>query len=523
MASGEGVMAIIGPYNYSQGLNTDASLITIPNGQLSTLTNMTINQNQLMPIPGYSTASITQPPSITNNEDLGMLGFGLSDSNYLFLLGINVSTPYVYVMSNLTGSWSSNIIASTGFSVEFDYAFCAEVLNSVVTIGSQFPIISSISPGGTAAQWTGSGNLVNFTGPSNTGIFKVVNNFLFALGADGTLSWSSVADGTTWPASNFVTFRFGDGDISTALGKIGTTVYIFKLKSMGALQTTSVILAGAVALGPLYTIYDKIGTFSMRSIDNLPTGELVFVGTDFNVYKFDGSNLTNLSKRTYPQSSIQGTINSFLSSYPGSISSNNVWLKVNPLQNCFYVTFGGVRQLTSQTLFLAYDYVQDYWYIPGKLSSQGYVFGDYVYLSVIGNTASWFSTGPTQIFLGLNNFSSPSKIYSVASTYTSFNGVPIPGQAIISIPYTFESRDTIPRSAIVPFSGNASDTFTITQGADGTYAASGISPTPTGNLQRVMVPLNFEDKTMTAQIEIVTSTTNLYSINPVFLDTEIAN
>ena len=54
---------------------------------------------------------------------------------------------------------------------------------------------------------------------SIAGIFKVVNNFLFALKPNGTLYWSAVADGTTWPASNFLTFRFGDGDHGTALGK----------------------------------------------------------------------------------------------------------------------------------------------------------------------------------------------------------------------------------------------------------------------------------------------------------------
>lgn len=512
---------ILGPYGYQQGLNTDASLVTVPKEQLVSLQNIVVMQEQLQPIPGFSTASIPQPPAAGSgtNYYTGMLGFVLSGSNYLFLPYSNIGGAGgigVISLKNFTGSWSADIHGSSGFGGFFDMAFCVEVLNSVVTVGGQTAIISSSSPSGVAGQWTGSGNIGAFSGPTNTGIFKVVNNFLFALTNDGTLSWSNVGDSLTWNPASSITFRFGDGDYGVALGKIGNNLYIFKLNSIGVLQVNTVVLAGVVTLGPLYTLFDKMGTFSMRTIDNLPTGEIVFLGTDYNVYIFDGSNLTNISNRPYPESSIQGAINAFLNANSG-ISSNSMWVRVNPLQNTIYLTLGGQSGpgTTTGSISWAFDYVQDYWYQPTT------IFSDFAYLPSIGNIGGFIPTSVSNLFIGLSE--TGTAIYSLSDFYTSFNGSSIPGQAIVSIPYTAESREMIPRSAIIPFTSNVANTVTITQGADGVYASSGIVPTLTGNLQRAIIPLNFKDSTMTTQIEFTTSSTQPFSISPIFLDAEVAH
>jgi hypothetical protein len=142
------------------------------------------------------------------------------------------------------------------------------------------------------------------------------------------------------------------------------------------------------------------------------------------------------------------------------------------------------------------------------------------FIPSVGNISATLPSSTQQFFVALT--SSSNAIYSISSAYTSFNGSPISGQSVVSIPYTFESRDTIPRSVITAFQMNASDTLTITPGDDGAYG-SGTSITPTGNLQRSIVPLNFIDSTMSKQIKITTSTSNAYSINPLILDTEIGH
>lgn len=510
---------IIGPYGYSGGLNTDASLITLPKGQASALQNMVILQEQLVPIAGYSHAGITQPPVVSGQYYPGMVGFTLSGHNYLILFSIHTGGSGVtgaLAMEDFTGAWSGDISNSTGVVGFFESAYCVEVMNNVAFFGVQGPVIGSAAPSGNISQWSGSGNFAAVTTPAGagaSGIIKQVNNFMFLLLANGTLYWSSVGDGTNWPATNFLTFRFGDQDLAVALGKIGNTLYIFKLNCIGALQTTTVVLAGAVTLGPLYPLFEKIGTFSMRSLDNLPTGEIVFLGTDFNVYKFDGSNLTNLSNRPYPRSSIQGAINAFVNSNT-LIGSNLLWIRVNPLTNSVYLTMGGQDNFgaTSATICFAYDYVQDYWYKPTS------IFSDLVYLPAIGAISGFIPTSVSQLFLGLT--SDGTQIDSISSNYTTFNGSAISGQAVISIPYTFESRDTVPLTSIMAYQMNVSDTLTITQGNDGIYKSSSVTPTINGNLQRIIIPLTFSDSSMTAQVKIATSTSNAYSINPLVLDQE---
>lgn len=509
---------IIGPYGYVGGLNSDASVITLPKGQLFQLHNMKVSQNQLIPTDGYSTAFISQLTAPATTYFTGLLGCTLSGSNYLFLMAFG-SSAGIYELKNYSGSWT-NVEGTSGFGPNFLASYSIEVLNSIVTIGMQTNIIGSSAPSGVAAQWTGSGNFTAFAGPAAVGIFKQVNNFLFCLAADGTLSWSAVADSLTWPAGNSITFRFGDGDYGTALGKIGTTLYIFKLNSMGALQTTSVVLSGAVTLGPLYPIFDKIGTFSMRTVDNLPTGELVFFGTDYNFYKFDGSNLINLSNRPYPQSTVQNFINGVVNGLPGFLGTNMFWVRVNPLAHCVYLVMGGTispNVVTGSRACLAYDYILDYWYQPD------YIFGDYCYLPSVGNIGGFLPVAANQQFLVFDNSGANPRVYSLANIYTAFNGTPISGQTVVSIPYTFESRDTIPLSAIVAFAMDPADSITIAQGADQIFEGGTKSPTPTGNLQRTIVPLNFEDSTMTTQLQITTSSSSPFSINPVVLDTEVAH
>jgi hypothetical protein len=541
---------ILGPYGYDGGLNTDASIIMLPKGQLSSMTDMVVNQGHLNPIPGFSNAGITQPAGGVGGSSYftGLLGFTLSGHNYLIYPWINTggsSASGVYSVKDFTGSLSGNI-SGGGFSGFFQCAYCCEVMNNVAFMGVQSAIINTSPPSGNFASWTGTGSMSSVTTPAGagaSGIIKQVNNFMFLLLSNGTLYWSAVGDGLTWPASNFLTFRFGDKDIATALGRIRNTLYIFKMNCVGALQTQTTVISGAVTLGPLYPVFENIGTFSMRSLDNLPTGEIVFLGTDYNVYKFDGSNLTNISNRPYPQSSIQGAIDEFLksASFNTSISSNLLWIRVNPLQHCVYLMMGGQINFgqSSGTICFAYDYVRDYWYQPSTS------FGDFVCMASIGNISGWVPSAVGEVFIGISE--DGTSVKSLSNLYNVVNGPNnyFTSTATISIPYTLEARNLIPRSLVVPLrsflypSAGYTPSVTISLSADGVSTGQSVTlnyTQLTGNLQRVIFPINFSDSTSTIQVTIQFSSggsldnggyiANSYPsfyVDPIYLDTEIAH
>ena len=143
----------------------------------------------------------------------------------------------------------------------------------------------------------------------------------------------------------------------------------------------------------------------MRSIDNLPTGGIVFFGTDYNLYKFDGSNLINLSDRPITRSPyVKLLIDSIMNGIsPQFLGTNSFWVRVNPMTHSIYLTIGGVITYNSASgnkICLAYDYLNDYWYLPD------YIFGDYCYVPSIGVLAGVLTREYAQNFVVLDNVAS---------------------------------------------------------------------------------------------------------------------
>lgn len=216
---------------------------------------------------------------------------------------------------------------------------------------------------------TYNGNISALAGSPPTGVcVKTVNNFMFISGTyfGGTTGifsrvyWSNASDPTTWPAASNLDFRLNDGDFVTALGSIGTNLYIFKQNSIGCLSTTTISVSGTVTLGPLSTVAVGIGCSSPCGVDNLPDGRIVFYGTDNNVYIFDGSTFTNISLQQYPGASIRAAISTAYGTVP-SLSSASPTVKVYPSTHEVWVipytiTSGGA----ASTAFI-YDYQNNFW------------------------------------------------------------------------------------------------------------------------------------------------------------------
>src|SRR5580698_10100281 len=91
---------IIGPYGYDGGLNTDASILTLPKGQLQVLENMIVSQGNLQLMAGYDVAGITQPPTSPAVNYVAMLGAVVSGHNYLFVLGLWSGHNVMYVLQD---------------------------------------------------------------------------------------------------------------------------------------------------------------------------------------------------------------------------------------------------------------------------------------------------------------------------------------------------------------------------------------------------------------------------------------
>ncbi len=142
--------------------------------------------------------------------------------------------------------------------------------------------------------------------PPSGDAIKQVNNFLFisrdlsAASKQSRVYWSNVGDPETWAAASFIDFNKSDGEPVMALGSIGTDLYIFKQTSIGRFSTVSLSVSGTVTLGPLVTVVKGVGCAGPLAVDNLPNGNLVFLGYNGHFYEYDGFTVLDRSCPAYP-------------------------------------------------------------------------------------------------------------------------------------------------------------------------------------------------------------------------------
>lgn len=531
-------MPTIGPIPLSLGWVSDADIWNCPPGGALTFYGF-------QPWGGSAIKTLDGVGSHTAQISgcLQLFGFAPWDigSNDALIIAV-VSTsgaPKIYTnkISNGTGAWTDRTgsVTTTGGTYSFDilngnFLMFNAGVNSGFTTAPL--VITSIT--GNAATLGGSPPLGN--------IVKVVNNFAFvgqvlaSTSTYSTIYWSAVNDPTTWPAGNSIQFRNGDGDYVTALASIGSDLIIFKQHSMGSLSTTSTIISGAVALGPLTTISDKIGCVAPTAIDEMPDGSLVFLGADKHLYQTDGTVTIDLSGVPAPASNINFNLNYVSGAVTyGFNGAFGTYVKVDAANHRIFLLF--TDPVGAKNPLYSYDYYYKTWSDWSELNDKvtgGFGNGliqclasmPYSSANIYGGSQGhsvWYGsdTGYLQTF---NPRATAS--HKNSTTFTSIFETSI--QLGSSSPPEF-----IPRQIVIPVSYTQSDNSTspnqvqVYIGFDGTYAAN---PAYTGNpTSRMIVPVaELRDSStlhpLTMQIKVIATNSSAMAsmvLEPIYISDEV--
>jgi hypothetical protein len=151
----------------------------------------------------------------------------------------------------------------------------------------------------TPQQWTGSGNLADWTAAAGTlpngRYMKTINNRTWVAGMTSyttvsdpgsALVFSEIGDPRTWPAQNIVLFDPNDGDKITGLGTVGPYLLVFKRRK--------VFVVYDLDTGANRRISDNTGCCAPRSIVETPGGTY-FLSLDRGVFTTNGSTVTLVS------------------------------------------------------------------------------------------------------------------------------------------------------------------------------------------------------------------------------------
>jgi hypothetical protein len=505
----------------------------VPLGQMTTCQNFNCLYGNLMPRPAWAqmTTDFTDTDNVWGltqyvdaaNFNHNQTIFAVSDAGTLF------STPWIYNQG--TPATATDVTGTATIAPAAMYQF--DILNNVLcgfggsaTTGIPFQITAY---NGTASNLSGS--------PPKGDVVKVCNNMMFVgrqLNSPttfSTLSWSNFSDPQTWPAGNSLTFRKGDGDRIQALGAIGSDLYIFKFNSIGRLSTQTNVIAGAVALGPLTTLYTNIGAACPFAVDNLPDGRIVFLGSNYHVYIFDGFTLTDISDRPLPLPNVQSSIWSLPANAPFQ-----TYLKVYPTHN--QIVIGTV---SSSDVFFAYDFAEDFWAQWTGTGTPQIVTTVPVYDNVGPNYSVGYFGLPYSLIGGVGQFGlfqmdNNTVLYGPGNTALAVQAC----TCTINVPLTGDYYNFIPRSLLLPM-GDGSTTWTagtnflkITFGYDGTLLTSPSFTSTTGvtypNVLIVPIPQTREGATtvrplsLQIKIDIAASNTSKQLIfHPFYLSDELLN
>ena len=498
--------------SFRGGLNREANFISMPPGQCMTFKDMQLNYGDV----------VTRQPilplnsnSLTSSNKFSMLGWADASSA--------TSLPYIYVVG--AGSpgkiyRSSTYFQDTQIATPISYSDVSGSIdpgNTPLSYDTLNGLLVFVSFGINPFKFTSnSANAAALAGspPVGAQAVKVVNNYMFMAGFPATsnggtrIYWSSVADPETWPAANFIDFKEGDGDPINALGKIGTTLYIFKGKSIGSLSTNSNQISGVTTLGPFVQVWDNIGCPTAASVDNLWDGTMVFIGSDYSIYITDGYTLKNISKLPPPSPSMGF---SFLD------TSINIGLKYYHYRKEIWVNSS---PLISNTLYV-YDVDNNYWRTVTGCSVKGLG----ICYTTIPSTAS--ADGP--ILLGSDTNGNivalafdKSAVYTSAGTLLDENGSTITAEVSTSILFP----QNISESGIYGVSLFSTDSSSgkLYIGYDNTYSSTVLNIN-TSSKNRFDIPNGSFSKSnsqrpSTIQFKI-TSTKIAEIFNKVYIDTEL--
>jgi|HubBroStandDraft_5_1064220.scaffolds.fasta_scaffold26927_3 hypothetical protein len=439
-------MGQIGPFGFTTGLNTKASIYNMPKNSVYTCKNMRPWEGSLIEYNGTLQFNSSQ----INSGALGeaVIPNPLSAATYPFLVIVGGK---IY---GLSPSGTATDISGTGsFSLTGSGQYVPDILNGIMVIPDKNNV-------GHLASWNGTGNFATASYTSSP-VFHVCNNFMFGFGANSsTLNWSNVADPTTWTSGNSLQFRGGDGDVIKALHHIGTTLYIFKAYSIGSLLTQTVSISGAVTLGPLTEVVVGIGCAGWGAVDKLPDGRLVFLGADGHAYIFDGSSILDISDTSLPSGNVQALFDSATPAVFGNYSTVRCY---PPRKEVWFAVPNPVNTGDPNNRILIWNYVTGAW-SDFEMSSDSHA--EALAYIPTANPSSQLTSGG--IYNSSGNMIALDGGYAFVHDVSGSGLTAKPCQWNASIVLNGEGRTFIPRSLILFHLGNSSTSgFTVTYGFDG--------------------------------------------------------
>lgn len=361
-------MAVIGPFDFHGGYSPGYEFTTLPTGKgyATVMQNCRIRSGYV--VPRWSvTQFFTSSVGGTILSVIGWIDTANSKTalvatigNSLVIADASSLTPQT---STLTFTDRTGALAAASLSGLTTY----DSLNNIL-VGSGNSLANGVPFKVTAYNANGA---ALGGSPPYSDCVKQVNNFMFlsrnlsAVTSNSKVYWSNVNDPETWTASNVLEFSKNDGEPIMALGSIGTDLYIFKRTSIGRLSTVTITVSGAVTLGPLVTVVKGRGCCGPRAIDNLPNGNIVFLGFDGHLYEFDGSTTVDLSKEEYPGHDAYNSGQFSTGAYTNYGTKDGV-----PDENVFLKTIRGINEVwiafktstyNQGPKFVIYDFEQKIW------------------------------------------------------------------------------------------------------------------------------------------------------------------
>jgi len=479
-----------GPFGFTGGLNTRANNFNAPKDSLTACVNLRVRGDSLVERNGT-----TKYNSLAVSNNCNILSSVPDNSNAQTLVAVFGNRVYKGTGSALSAidGGSTLYVGSTGSVVQ---QAMVDTLNGVTIFGD-------IQAGSNLVKWTGSGNATTFTGTNvpDGMLVKTVNNFLFVAGGllnftnPSRVFWSNVGDPTIWTSGNYVDFRVGDGDYVTSLSYIGTDLYIFKINSIGRLTTQTVIVSGAVTLGPLTTVFVGVGISKARWIEKLPDGRIVFISNNNHVYVFDGSTLFDISDQRWPGPNVQSILD----------SQSFFNLGIYPLKSEIWIAYSATQ--TPYSSALIYNFIENTWTKFTTNGNWSYFFYDtYVNKLYVGDNAGtvWLE----------DQSGNQDQTGNIDCTYTK------------SIVFGSEARVFVPRSFQTYLINNGSGstgTINYSLGYDGgsTSVAKAQAAVSSGATQRIASPVNSPVSNSSLQLVVDNAAANAVTHLPITISDEV--
>lgn len=503
-------MAIIGPFDFRGGFSPGYDFTTLPqnHGYATVMNFCRIKAGYVAPYWGVSLMN-TSPANLggsvkgmtTWRDTVNAVVTIVATANSKLWASDDVAAYIPETGTSVTWTDRTGALAAASLSGNTTFDFLNNILVGSANSASSGAIFKMTAYNANGAALGGS--------PPSGDIVKQCNNFMFiSRNLSGTTTqskvyWSNVNDPETWTAANVLDFNKNDGEPIMALGSIGTDLYIFKKTSIGRLSTVTITTSGAVTLGPLVTVIRGIGCCGPLALDNLPSGNIVFIGFDGHFYEFDGSTVIDRSRQPFPEPNCfemgqyyaESTYNRGLSDL---IADVTVRVKTLRGVNEVWISSTTSHSLGTPVIFI-YSFGQTNW--QGVIGSG---FMNSTAFTTLPNTA-FSSTHGVESSDFLIHGNPTGEIFANGNSLTGYpmtdSNPPIATSFFIgtTIQFSNSPESFIPRSLCVEVNNKSSVTdgflsfLKIYADLDVYQASTLVYTSSTGQLaKRIVVPLNFK-------------------------------